>query len=335
MAAIRRRFEGRGFSEAALTALCEPLLRRSMTNRVYLGGQRRCIWWASHTGVDVNHFTVEDLINFLSSAHQQGYSFNTIKLFRTGVLILHVDPQPIRHAPEVHQLLARFTKDAPLRPMTQSHFDLTPILHHLARFASSTLTPLTRLNEKVAFLLAAAAFLRPSDLHRIQLTRCQIDSDRRLHLYILAPKETRGGRRIVKQLLIQPLPVDSTLCPVSAFEALRDHPAAASRPSDSLFVNSIRPSSPVHVSTISGWLRRLLSRSSALSPTAIESSLPSLRSVASNLALVNGASLEEVLVMGNWSSSTVFDNHYRRSIQFGDNISRRVLTDSLAPSSSS
>ncbi|ORY94094.1 hypothetical protein BCR43DRAFT_443010, partial [Syncephalastrum racemosum] len=201
------------------------------------------------------------------------------------------------------------TKDAQPRPMTQNHYDLTPILRHLARFDSSALTPLPRLNEKTAFLLAAAAFLRPSDLHRIQLTQCRVDRDRRLHLYILAPKETRGGR------------------------PLRDHPDAAARPSDSLFVNSIRPSAPLQVSTISGWLRRLLTRSSALSSTA-ESTLPSLRSVASNLALVNGASLEDVLVMGNWSSSTVFDNHYRRSIQFGDNISRRVLMDSHGSSDS-
>ncbi|KAI9472912.1 hypothetical protein BDB00DRAFT_897788 [Zychaea mexicana] len=101
LAAIRNRFAGRGLSEAALTLLCEPLLRKSSTNRTYFGGQRRFVWWALHAGVNVNNYTVEELINFLSAAHQQGDSWSTIKLLHTGVLIFHVNAAPIRRHPDL------------------------------------------------------------------------------------------------------------------------------------------------------------------------------------------------------------------------------------------
>ncbi|KAI8137593.1 hypothetical protein BJV82DRAFT_493146, partial [Fennellomyces sp. T-0311] len=51
----------------------------------------------------------------------------------------------------------------------------------------------------------------------------------------------------------------------------------------------------------------------------------SLRSVASDLALTRGAALDAVLTMGNWSSHTVFDVHYRQTRQLGDNLSSHVL----------
>ncbi|KAI9310033.1 hypothetical protein BX666DRAFT_1837900, partial [Dichotomocladium elegans] len=68
------------------------------------------------------------------------------------------------------------------------------------------------------------AFLRPSDLHRISLADSQLDDHGRLRLVIVAPKETRRGRRIIKDSLIAPLPDDESLCPVQAFNALLNHP---------------------------------------------------------------------------------------------------------------
>ncbi|KAI9314653.1 hypothetical protein BX666DRAFT_1862215 [Dichotomocladium elegans] len=165
--------------------------------------------------------------------------------------------------------------------------------------------------------------MRPSDLHRISLLHSRITEVGHLNLCVQAPKETRNGRRIIKTLVLHPLTRDNGLCPVAAFCALRDHPDASRRPPDALFVNSVLVSSPLKVSTISGWLQRLMRLSA---PDDYGSSTPpSLRSVASDLALTRGASLDDVLVMGNWSSSTVFNNHYHRTIQREHNLSDRVL----------
>ncbi|OAD73656.1 hypothetical protein PHYBLDRAFT_145131 [Phycomyces blakesleeanus NRRL 1555(-)] len=47
---------------------------------------------------------------------------------------------------------------------------------------------------------------------------------------------------------------------------------------------------------------------------------PSLHSIASDLAIQSGAPLDDVVAMGNWSSSSVFDTHYRRSRAIRTNI---------------
>ncbi|KAI9310090.1 hypothetical protein BX666DRAFT_1870966, partial [Dichotomocladium elegans] len=51
----------------------------------------------------------------------------------------------------------------------------------------------------------------------------------------------------------------------------------------------------------------------------------SIRSLASDLAVHRGASIEDVVIMGNWSSASVFDQHYRRSRQARSNLSAKVL----------
>ena len=81
---------------------------------------------------------------------------------------------------------------------------------------------------------------------------------------------------------------------------------------------------------ISGWLRRLMHRSMDKHGPGVLT--PSIRSVASDLALARGASLDAVLTMGNWSSQTVFDDFYRRTRQVTDNLSNRVLQVSPAGS---
>lgn len=217
--------------------------------------------------------------------------------------------------------MQHFKRTAPPKPITRPQVDIAPTLRYLNAIQSDSQTTLAALNEKTAFLLAFAAFLRPSDLARIQLQECSVDDEDRLNLVILAPKELRSGsgRRIIKTLLIHPHPGLPALCPVAAFKALRDHPQAQSRVPSQLFVNSVSPSKPLKVTTISTWLRRLLRLSTSMNP------LPSIRSLASDLALKRGIPTEDVVIMGNWSSDSVFDNHYRRQRQQSSNITAAVL----------
>ncbi|KAG0731320.1 hypothetical protein G6F57_021120 [Rhizopus arrhizus] len=62
-------------------------------------------------------------------------------------------------------------------------------------------TSLPHLQQKLAFLLGTAAFLRPSDLHRIDFATAnvEIECNRQcLSFQVVAPKERRAGRRIIK-----------------------------------------------------------------------------------------------------------------------------------------
>ncbi|KAI8137594.1 hypothetical protein BJV82DRAFT_700568 [Fennellomyces sp. T-0311] len=215
VAAIRNRFAGSGYSQEALNRLCAPLLWASASNRTYLSGQLRFVHWASNTGVDLNEFLVTDMVNFLSAAHEQGYSVGTIQIFWLAILVFHRNGTAISSHPDVVTLLRRLTRDASLRSLTRPTLDITSTLRYLGSIDSASSTSLTLLNHKAAFLLATAAFLRPSDLHRIQLLQCRVDEEDRLHLCIWLPKETHGGHHIIKTLVIHPLAeLSGDLCPV-------------------------------------------------------------------------------------------------------------------------
>ena len=152
-----------------------------------------------------------------------------------------------------------------------------------------------------AFLRPSDRFRRPSDRFRIALSKCTIDEFGRLTLCVKASKETRKGRPIIKSLMVHPLPTVDPLCPVAAFLALKNHPGAAQRPTDNLLVNSRNPSKPISVATISFWIRTLTKLSTDLVP------VPSIRSLASDLALSRGGAKEDVVTLGNWSSDSVFE----------------------------
>ncbi|CEP09069.1 hypothetical protein [Parasitella parasitica] len=153
-----------------------------------------------------------------------------------------------------------------------------------------------------------AAFLRPSDLARIPFGSCSITNNGCLYFEVVAPKETRGKRRIIKPFTVHPHASDIELSPVQCFKALQDHPALASRPSGSqLFVKSNLINQPLSSSTISSWLHEEF-----IQLCTSESNV-SVRSLASSRASDSGISRDNIVALGNWASSETFVRHYQRN----------------------
>ncbi|KAI8875124.1 hypothetical protein K501DRAFT_280672 [Backusella circina FSU 941] len=67
---------------------------------------------------------------------------------------------------------------------------------------------------------------------------------------------------------------------------------------------SISPNSPLSVRTIQRWLKRPILIST-------QESRATLRSIVSSLALQSGIPKDDIVNLGNWDSSTTFENHYR------------------------
>ncbi|KAI8321361.1 hypothetical protein EDC96DRAFT_454039, partial [Choanephora cucurbitarum] len=82
---------------------------------------------------------------------------------------------------------------------------------------------------------------------------------------------------------------------------------------------------PVFVTTISSWIRRLIRMSTT------EPRVP-LRSVAATLALENNVPLRDIVTLGNWSSSTTFKQHYRRHTMLRTDFTSVVLSPGTLPS---
>jgi hypothetical protein len=156
---------------------------------------------------------------------------------------------------------------------------------------------------KLAFLLGVTCFLRPSDLHRIPLSSVKLSNNSTLLSFdVSCPKEKRARRSIIKSFEVQ-AHSNPSLCPVTTYIAhMRKRPSCSST---TLFVNALEPNKPLSTRTIQRWIRNLLQIST-------KEEKVSLRSIASSLALQAGIPKDDIVTMGNWSSSTTFENHYRR-----------------------
>ncbi|ORE22775.1 hypothetical protein BCV71DRAFT_252693 [Rhizopus microsporus] len=122
---------------------------------------------------------------------------------------------------------------------------------------------------------------------------------------VVSSKETRDYRRIIKPFIIF-TNQDCYLYPVRASIVLRYHPSLSHLSTrSSLFVNSRCPQEPLATLTISTCLHNTIRIST-------EERNVSVRTIASSLALCHGIPKEDSVILGNWTNSPTFENHYRR-----------------------
>ncbi|KAK4514797.1 uncharacterized protein ATC70_002402 [Mucor velutinosus] len=258
VATIRQQLLKKNLNAQAVEDLLAAKLAPTGTNLSYRKNQLRFLEWAIKNGVSFTSFTPVELVNFLSDIRSRyNLQVATLKTVRAAVAHLHDEPKGIRESELINSYIDTMMKQAPPVPIHRPTIDISPALTYARSIVSRTTISIKLLQQKLVFLLAMAAFLRPSDLARIPYHSCSITDTGCLTLQVVAPKETRRKRRIIKPFTIHPHASDIELCPVQCFKALRAHPGLASRPPGSqLFVKSHLIQQPLSSSTISSWLHR-------------------------------------------------------------------------------
>ena len=145
----------------------------------------------------------------------------------------------------------------------------------------------------------------PPFLHHINLQSADTSNGFQQTFQVVSSKETRDYRRIIKPFIIF-TNQDCYLYPVRASIVLRYHPSLSHLSTrSSLFVNSRCPQEPLATLTISTCLHNTIRIST-------EERNVSVRTIASSLALCHGIPKEDSVILGNWTNSPTFENHYRR-----------------------
>lgn len=174
----------------------------------------------------------------------------------------------------------------------------------------------------------AACLLRPSDdMARTPFASCFITDTDCFSFQVVAPKETRGKRRrIIKPFTVHPRMSDIELCPVRCFKALQDHPGLAAHAAGSqFFVKSHNILAPLSSSTIFTWLLHKEFIQLCTSEPKV-----SIRSLASSRALELGVSRDHIVItLGNWASSSTFQNHYQRNQMAHVGFTSTVLSEPM------
>ncbi|KAG0803601.1 hypothetical protein G6F20_013385 [Rhizopus arrhizus] len=182
--ALRLETLGSTFAAPELTETSASLLRSrrlsdNSTNRSYKRGQSLFIEWALSQDIPLKTFNEVHLTNFLSEMFEtRGYQHGTIRLFRSAVTHLNSNPSVLRSSEMVNTLVQSLAARAPPKPIHRPTVDLGPSLAAMKKIdTNSPSTLLSHIQQKLAFLLGMAAFLRPSDLHRIDFSSAVVESD--------------------------------------------------------------------------------------------------------------------------------------------------------------
>lgn len=127
--------------------------------------------------VSINEFSAADTVNFHSDMHYQfGYSSPTLRSLRSFILDFHQNKASLNNELYlVNNLLDTLARREPPKQIHRPTIGISPTLNHLRQIQSTTSTPLPFLQNAAAFLLAMAAFFRPSDIHRIDLQSADIN----------------------------------------------------------------------------------------------------------------------------------------------------------------
>ncbi|KAI8635853.1 hypothetical protein BD408DRAFT_438490 [Parasitella parasitica] len=199
---------------------------------------------------------------------------------------------------------------AKLDPPTLIHrltIDVSPALVFACSIASRPTTSVKLLQEKLAFLLAMAAFLRPSDLTRIpfEFAKFRILIVCSFRWWLQKKLGVKGASS--NHLRFIPMRRMSNCAPFNASRhsgIIQDYKLAQPIPCSFYQVQQYVNQS-LTSSTISTWLHRNFISLCTNEPGV------SIRSLASSRALDLGVSLDSITALGNWASSETFVRHYQ------------------------
>ena len=245
-------------------------------------------------------------MEYLSSLFDSGRQYRTIALHRSVLSSMFppLDGFLLGTHPTISRLMKGvFNRRPPSRRLFQS-WDVAKVF---ASFPTSL--DFAALQEKTAFLLAMASSRRPSELATLRCDDHFMNIDGAAVRFIPSAlsktdRQTHLGPAI--RILRLPASDDSSPCPVATLEALLQKRRELDIGHDFLFSSASSPHVPISVSGFSALLKSSFRRAGISAPPG------STRSISVSDAFARGASIDQVLLAGDWSAHQTFFRHYLR-----------------------
>ncbi|KAI9301865.1 hypothetical protein BJ944DRAFT_130421, partial [Cunninghamella echinulata] len=167
MEIINSKYNSSKLNDNAKNLFINRYTTNNETNKSYRRGHHLFIQWASNNNISMESFNATDLINFLSDIHTEyHYAYSTLQLIRSAVSNLHPNPNSLKQNKDLNDFFVTLAKLAPPIKTHKPTINIQPTFNHLKQQNNNTIS-LSKLQAKLAFLLAVTCFFRTSDLHRI------------------------------------------------------------------------------------------------------------------------------------------------------------------------
>jgi hypothetical protein len=290
--------------------------------------------WCLEHQLDPMDPTGANIVNYLTDGHNwRSWSSQTLENYRLAILDMFPNRAEII-ASFAHKSFFQAIHDQSIRADLSRPVDIEPILAHFRTLGPNASLSINNLTAKLCWLLGVCGFLRPSDIERIDLNSSDWTSNpNELVLQVVAPKEKRLGQRIRRTVHIHAHP-DNLLCPVAAFHAY--HSRFAHRPcvfphpvlphlSIAYLIRDVRdPFKPIKAERIGKHINSIME----LLPMSPGMRKLKARALGSTRALRQGASVNDVVSHGGWSTKDIFNNFYRLSSETNTDFTSLTLASS-------
>ena len=274
--------------------------------------------------------SVAEVLEFLQSRIHLGRSFSTVKVYLAAISACHIgfDGKTMGQQPLVQRFMKGAMRTQKVSRTLLPSWDLALVLDALCSppFEPLSSVELKFLCLKTVLLVALTTSKRVSDIQALSVSpECMrfAADDRKVMLKpnaAFVPKNLQVVNTPVELVAFHPPPFASAederlngLCPVRALR-LYCQKTTAGRKTSQLFV-SYGPGSKrnaVARSTISRWIVEAIRLAYSSKGVQVPEGLRahSTRGVSASWALSRGASVQEICMAANWSSSSTFATFY-------------------------
>jgi len=325
----RRKLMDKGWdSNTASIIVDNPALRRRQQK--YSTVQQRYVTWVRQRGIDPMIPQPAQLLNWLASGiSDHGWTSATAMAYKSAVINLYDDKTPFLDEDFIHFFQAIRRREIIFGK--EINFDIKPVIDFLCKLGPNKDLPLLRLTQKLCWLLGTCGFLRANDIMCINIMDDKfLIKETSITLPILIPKETRGGKRVCKYIPIQGHR-DPLLCPVATLTEylgrIEGHPIVVPHPKDHTIMyrpllRDVRDlDRPIGSERISKHIKEISSH--LVLPGSAK--IPKARAIGSTSAIANGASVNDVITQGHWSSASMLSNFYLLHNSTEKNLTAMIL----------
>ena len=289
--------------------------------KVYL---EKWVRYAHQYQVDTFKPRVTDILHFFTFLYENGLGYSSLNTARSA-LSAAVELADSPHTAGTQPLLIRFLKGVfntrPSLPRYTSTWDVSVVLKYLKQLPAYDQISLKHLSLKLGMLCLLVTGARGQSVHLLSLQHMQKYDNKYVFTFPELLKQSRPGK-IQPAIEFTSYALDPSLCVVRCLDAYISKTTALRSHKGSLFISYQQPHAPVSRTTISRWIRAVMTAA------GVDTSLykPHSTRAASTSAAAHAATpLDTILKTAGWASASTFAKFYRKEIAppsstFSDNV---------------
>lgn len=285
------------------------LSRRSGTSSRYESAWRKFCGWCSEQQIDPFRCSLTSVLQFLTDQLKEGREFNTIAGYRSAISAFHqpIDGCSIGKHPRVSALMRGIFNKKPPKPKYRFIWDVDLVLGYLETLVIND--NLGKLTHKLVMLLALTSASRASEIWQLDLDY-MIRMDSFYSFTLPRPTKVQKQGDSHTELKFYKFDDNKSLCVFRTLDAYIEETKSVRGEETNLLIATIQPHHKVVTSTVSRWLKEVI-RDSGIEIKHFQGH--STRSASTSKALLNGASVEDIMQAAHWSNKSTFQKFLKAS----------------------